>query len=30
VRPPAAADTDVHFDVTQDEMEEQTMNRQPR
>ena len=31
VRPPAAADTDVHVGgVTQDEPQEQTMNRQPR
>jgi hypothetical protein len=31
VRPPAAADSDVHIGgVTQDELEEQTMNRQPR
>jgi uncharacterized membrane protein YcfT len=31
VRPPAAGDTDVHTGVaTEDELEEQTMNRQPR
>ena len=31
VRPPAAADTDVHFGgETRDELEEQTRNRQPR
>jgi uncharacterized membrane protein YcfT len=31
VRPPAAADTDVHIGATtEDELEEQTMNRQPR
>ena len=31
VRPPAAADTDVRFGgTTEDEVEEQTMNRQPR
>ena len=31
VRPPAAADTDVHVGgTTEDELEEQTMNRQPR